>query len=470
MKKSLMLATLVMLGACKQVEVDKIVIKRSAEFSGDLSAKVEIGEETHTINLTDEVSEFGFPTQKVSSVDFKLKFRNSVEVNKERISSKADIELTGKIGKDGVKIKDGDVELNGKHLSNINCKNIVKVENKERTLIVDLSSFKSLASCQGSDIELYRSADIGKRNLNPNEDSFLRGNYFSMEDDKKFGKEFTDDFLAKNKESVLPTDHPTSVYIQDLLTKVAEVSDMPDLEPKTYVINADIMNAFALPGGYVFVFRGLIDKVHDESELVGVLGHEWAHVTARHGTENMSRSIRAIGSALLLAAAAQGVAAVKKEEKYKIIADLVSGAAIGGAYLSILNKGRKAELEADRLGSQYSLRLDFEPFGIAKMFQTFKEVSGNRSVTTLEKLTSSHPQHDERIEQVSTLSSMFYQDEKTNYVVNTSDFDYAKEEMLKVAVSDSYGSEITGKAFVEALDSKMKNEIEKAVQELQKED
>ena len=105
----------------------------------------------------------------------------------------------------------------------------------------------------------------------------------------------------------------------------------------------------------------------------------------------------------------QLVAAVKEEEKYKMLADVISAAAVGGAYLSILNKGRKAELEADRIGSQYSERLNFEPWGIAKMFQTFKEKSNSGKVTTLEKLTSSHPTHDERIDQVAYLSSLFWE-------------------------------------------------------------
>ena len=464
-KLLLLLATLIMLGACKQVEIDQIIVKRSSNLNGALSAQIELGEEKLSLDLIDNENILNFDTKKLSSLDFKLSFKNQIVINDSKFNPTAKIYLTGKLSDKIVKIKDGEVKINGEKLSDINCRNIVKIEKVAKTLILDLTKFESLASCSGDDINLYKAESVGVRDLNPNEDSLFRGNYFSLEDDEKFGKSFTDDFLKNNKDSVLDSDHATSEYIQDLMQKIARVSDMPDLEPKAYVINANIMNAFALPGGYVFVFRGLIDKVQDESELVGVLGHEWAHVTARHGTENMSRSIRSIGSALILAAAAQGVAAVKKEDKYKLIADLVGGAAIGGAYLSILNKGRKAELEADRIGSQYSQRLNFEPWGIAKMFQTFKKESSNKEVTTLEQLMSSHPQHDDRINQVATLSSMFYASERGDYVVSTNDFDFARDELLKIAADSSYGSDITGKAFVESLNKKIKNVIKSHVKD-----
>jgi Zn-dependent protease with chaperone function len=465
MKKSLLLATLVMLGACKQVEIDQIIVKRSATLNGSLSAQIELGDEKLNLDLADQESTLNFDTKKISSLDMKLSFKNQITINSSKFDPSAKIYLSGKISEKSVKIKDGEVKINGDKLSDVNCKNTINVEKISKTLVLDLTKFDSLASCKGDDIDLYKASSVGDRDLNPNEDSLLRGNYFSLEDDEKFGKEFTDNFLKTNSKSVLDTDHPTSEYIQELMQRIADVSDMPDLAPKAYVINANIMNAFALPGGYVFVFRGLIDKVQDESELVGVLGHEWAHVTARHGTENMSRSIRAIGSALILAAAAQGVAAVKKEDKYKLIADLVGGAAIGGAYLSILNKGRKAELEADRIGSQYSQRLNFEPWGIAKMFQTFKKESSNNEVTTLEKLMSSHPQHDDRINQVATLSSMFYTSDRGNYVVSTNDFDFARGELLKIAADTNYGSDITGKAFVDSLNAKIKAEINSHVKD-----
>ncbi|OUR97892.1 hypothetical protein A9Q84_06765 [Halobacteriovorax marinus] len=459
MKKPLLLMLMLLVTACNEVEINQIVIKRNAAVSGNLKGSLELGDEKIKFDLVDSEQVINLDTHKISSVYMKIKYKNLLTINDDKFSPEAEISFKGKIKEKKVVVSDGDVEIDDEDLSGVNCKNTMTVTKEDKTLIIDFTKFTSLLSCSGKKLNLYGPNEIGTRDLNPNEDSFFKGNFYSLEDDEKLGREFTEDFLAKNKGSVLDQDHATSEYIQNLMEKIAQVSDMPDLTPKAYVINANIMNAFALPGGYVFVFRGLIDSVQDESELVGVLGHEWAHVTARHGTENMSRSMRSIGAALLVAAAAQGVAAVKDEDKYKVLADIISVAAVGGAYLSILNKGRKAELEADRIGSQYSQRLNFEPWGIAKMFQTFKKNSTSGNATTLEKLTSSHPTHDERIDQVANLSSLFYDQGKVDYVTNTTDFDIAKEELLAIAADTKFGSEITGKAFVEGLGKMIKTEI-----------
>jgi predicted Zn-dependent protease len=92
------------------------------------------------------------------------------------------------------------------------------------------------------------------------------------------------------------------------MERIAAGSEIPNLKPRVFVINANVLNTFALPGGNVYVFRGLIDSAQSEAEVMGVLGHEWAQVTARYGTKGMSKTIGTIfyakGAEIALRAAA----------------------------------------------------------------------------------------------------------------------------------------------------------------------
>ena len=104
-----------------------------------------------------------------------------------------------------------------------------------------------------------------------------------------------------------------TVYLQRQMDKIANVADVPrtshkknnigqemNIRPKVHVVNADVLNAFALPGGNIYVFRGLLERAESIDSVMGVLGHEWAHVTARHGTKNVSRSIKMIYGSLII--------------------------------------------------------------------------------------------------------------------------------------------------------------------------
>src|SRR5690606_37727220 len=148
------------------------------------------------------------------------------------------------------------------------CSNILKSEVKADALIIDLSQFKNLSNCAGKDLPEYSPYHVGKRAV---EDG---SNWFSMTDDERMGREYADQFIRENHSSILPIDHPATVYRQDEMGLVARMGDRRNVRPKVRVINAVVLNAFALPGGYVFVFRGLMERSPSESALMGVLGHE----------------------------------------------------------------------------------------------------------------------------------------------------------------------------------------------------
>jgi hypothetical protein len=283
----------------------------------------------------------------------------------------------------------------------IDCRSIFKIDQQPGKLVIDLSHFDNLSSCEGKDIDEFSPNGIGMRDIADGK------NFYSVEDDKRLGREYAEAFTRENSAAMLPEDHPMSVYLQKQMDAIANVSDNPEMRPKVRVINADVLNAFALPGGYVFVFRGLLDRAPSVDAVMGVLGHEWAHVTARHGTKNVTRALKSIYGALFVYYALSIWGNFSKDRVKQILLPLLGQTAVIGAQLYVLNKGRKAELEADRIGSQYAQLAGFKATGLAEMFAEFKKAR-NSEVTSLEKILSSHPDHDTRIEQNYTMSSLFY--------------------------------------------------------------
>jgi len=184
------------------------------------------------------------------------------------------------------------------------------------------------------------------------------------------------------------------------------------------VIDSDEVNAFALPGGYFFVNRGLILAAGNEAELAGVMAHEIGHVAARHAMENQGK-----GNFLNYAAMAGMVFGGG------IISPILQNA--GGILtgLAQLKFSRGAEEEADRLGVQYLYAAGYDPTAMAAMFE--KLASQNRKKTgTVAKLFSTHPENVNRRDTSLALVARF--PEKEEYVISTSEFQKVKDHLMKV--------------------------------------
>jgi predicted Zn-dependent protease len=139
--------------------------------------------------------------------------------------------------------------------------------------------------------------------------------------------------------------------------KLAKASERPNLPWSFAVVDQPAINAFALPGGFIYLTRGILPFLDDEAQLAGVLGHEIGHVTARHSAQQYTKATSAgIGVTLLSifvpeARPLQGV----------------TETALG---LLFLKYGRDDELEADRLGVRYTAETGWNPQGVAGMLQT----------------------------------------------------------------------------------------------------
>ena len=182
-------------------------------------------------------------------------------------------------------------------------------------------------------------------------------------------------------------------YINVLGDSIARLSDDRNLDWHFYVVNSKEVNAFAVPGGFIYVNRGLIERAGNLSMLAGVLGHEFAHVTERHSIEAMQKSQTAnVGVTLACVL-------------LKACGDPVTQTAInvaGGAYFA--RHSRQAESESDAKAVRYVMRAGIHPKGIPEMFRTLLD-ERQRRPAGVEAWFSTHPLEEDRIESTQALIS-----------------------------------------------------------------
>jgi predicted Zn-dependent protease len=181
-------------------------------------------------------------------------------------------------------------------------------------------------------------------------------------------------------------------------------ADYPDLPWEFTLLDSDVINAFALPGGKVFMSRGLAERLDNEAQLAGVLGHEIGHVTARHGNERISQQLLVAG----IAVGATVAAGQSDSDAVKYGVPIAVG--VGGqGYL--LKFGRGQELEADRLGMRYMSYAGYDPYGQLQVMQVLAEASqGPRQP----ELLSTHPHPESRIQQIQDLLATEYAHTQNN--------------------------------------------------------
>lgn len=185
------------------------------------------------------------------------------------------------------------------------------------------------------------------------------------------------------------------------------------------VIDSDEVNAFALPGGFFYVNKGLILAADNEAELAGVMAHEIAHVCARHAMEN-ERKMQVLDYGLLAGMILGG----------GIIGNVLynGGGLIEG--MAFLKFSRGAEEEADKLGVQYMWAAGYDPNAMATMFEKL-EAKNKKKPGTISKLFASHPAPPERRASAIALAARF--PEREEYVISSSEFQRVKNRMLRLS-------------------------------------
>jgi predicted Zn-dependent protease len=189
-----------------------------------------------------------------------------------------------------------------------------------------------------------------------------------------------------NNQIPLVSDGPLNHYVTDLGRMLARRSARPDVPYRFYIVDTDGVNAFALPGGHIYVNRGLIERTRNVSELAGVLAHEIGHVAARHGAKNLQRQMRTRSMSGIL---------------YKVILNrepiLDSEALdIGGAVWSAAHS-RNDEQEADRLAVGYLIASGVDPNGMLSLFNGFVKEEAAVPQGVLAQWFSTHPASAQRL-------------------------------------------------------------------------
>ncbi len=253
---------------------------------------------------------------------------------------------------------------------------------------------------------------IGKRKING---GFIASMSGSIEKEVNFGRELAAevDRQAKFIEDPVITEYVNRVGQNVVLHSDAKI-------PFTIkVIDSDEVNAFALPGGFFYVNKGLLLAADNEAEIAGVMAHEIAHVAARHAMENIAKANLYQGLAMAGSIFLGGIPG--------LIYQNTAGLGLAALFSKF---SRSAETEADRLGTQYLYAAGYDPNAMATMFE--KLASKNKKKPGfLAKTFASHPQSAERLQASQVLVGRF--PEREEYVLSTSEFQRVKGRLLRLS-------------------------------------
>lgn len=211
-------------------------------------------------------------------------------------------------------------------------------------------------------------------------------------------------------------------FIQQKGKAMAKISHRPDLPYEFKVVDSPVVNAFAVPGGFVYFTRGIMAHFNNEAEFAGVLGHEIGHITARHSAKQYSKAMLAqVGM----------VAGMVISPEFRQFADLANT----GVSLLFLKFGRDAESQSDHLGVKYSTEIGYDAQEMAGFFRTLQrlqEQSGGEAVPTF---MSTHPQPQDRFNKVTKLA------EKWQNKLNVSNPEVNRDSYLKMIDGIIYGED-----------------------------
>ncbi len=213
-----------------------------------------------------------------------------------------------------------------------------------------------------------------------------RFNILSTEQEVEIGRQAARDVERNLK---LYNDPAVAAYIDSLGRRLGRHSRRSNLTYYFKVVDTDDVNAFALPGGWLYVNRGLITTAENESELAGVIGHEIGHVDGRHGARAISRQF---GAAVILDATLGGEDADVQRRVLRQVAAISTG-------MGQLKYGRDAEREADGFAVDATYKSGIDPEGTATFFEKLMAMQ-EKEAGRLEVLFSTHPPSRERIENV----------------------------------------------------------------------
>ena len=183
-------------------------------------------------------------------------------------------------------------------------------------------------------------------------------------------------------------------FVQARGTEMGKVSHRPNLEYHVKIVDSPVVNAFAIPGGYIYLTRGILAQLNNEAELEGIIGHEMGHIAARHSVSQQSK--QQLGQLLLIG----GMLASEKFASY-------AQYALQGMELVFLKFSRDDERMADRLGVEYSSKLGYDAHKMANFFLVLQKMNMAESQGGVPTFLSTHPDPGDRYNSVNQMATQW---------------------------------------------------------------
>ena len=184
--------------------------------------------------------------------------------------------------------------------------------------------------------------------------------------------------------------------VQQMGSDIGKISHRPGIEYHLKILDSPVVNAFAVPGGYVYLTRGILAQLNNEAELAGVIGHEIGHITARHSMSQQSK--QQIAQLLLIG----GMIASEQFRQY-------AEYAMQGMELLFLGFSRENEREADRLGVEYSSKTGYDAHKMADFFQVLNKMNMATDHAGVPTFLSTHPDPGDRYNAVNQMAAEWQQ-------------------------------------------------------------
>lgn len=242
-------------------------------------------------------------------------------------------------------------------------------------------------------------------------------NFFTLDREREMGKQ-----LSCTAETTMRLVHDSVVYeyVNRIAQNIAVNSDLK-VPLVLKIVNDDQVNAFSLPGGYVYVTTGLLNEADNEAQIAGVIGHEVAHIAARHGTRTVSRAT--LWASILRTAAVVSPGGAVAEFPKIVGADFTANALFA-------KMERGAEDEADLLAIEYAYAAGYDPAEYVALFEKVKALQKSKPLAVT-KIFESHPATESRIRKVQRVIQDYLPD-RDQYLITSSSFADMQDRMRAI--------------------------------------
>ncbi len=203
---------------------------------------------------------------------------------------------------------------------------------------------------------------------------------------------------------------PLSKLLNEKAKEMGKISHRPNVNYQVKILDSPVVNAFAVPGGYIYFTRGILAQFNNEAELTGVLGHEMGHIAARHTASQHSK--QQLGQLILIG----GMLASEKFREF-------GNYAMQGMQLLFLKFSRDNESQSDQLGVEYSSKIGYDAHKMANFFHVLNEMQMNSAQGGVPTFLSTHPNPEDRYNAVNKAAT-YWQDslKQTNWIVDKNDY------------------------------------------------